>query len=71
MLNRRCPPLTFVPVSGFEPPTKKCSPPRIGPFVVFSLVWNGESRAKLWHGGKRRKLRYKEVNEVLWQTLTT
>jgi len=23
---------------------------------------------KLWHGGKRRKLRYKEVNLVLWQS---
>jgi hypothetical protein len=24
-------------------------------------------RTKLWHGGKRRKLRYKEVERVLWQ----
>jgi hypothetical protein len=23
---------------------------------------------KLWHGGKRRKLRYKEVGQVLWQS---
>jgi hypothetical protein len=23
---------------------------------------------KLWHGGKRRKLRYKEVDRVLWQS---
>jgi DDE superfamily endonuclease len=23
---------------------------------------------KLWHGGKRRKLRYKEVEQVLWQS---
>jgi hypothetical protein len=24
--------------------------------------------SKLWHGGKRRKLRYKEVDRVLWQS---
>ena len=29
------------------------------------MLW--QSR-KLWHGGKRRKLRYKEVQDVLWQS---
>src|SRR3954454_8940247 len=29
-----------------------------------SIAWQS---TKLWHGGKRRKLRYKEVNLVLWQ----
>jgi hypothetical protein len=29
-----------------------------------AVLW--QSR-KLWHGGKRRKLRYKEVQDVLWQ----
>jgi hypothetical protein len=30
-----------------------------------SVAWQG---TKLWHGGKRRKLRYKEVGQVLWQS---
>ena len=30
-----------------------------------SIAWQS---TKLWHGGKRRKLRYKEVNLVLWQS---
>jgi hypothetical protein len=30
-----------------------------------SLSWQS---IQLWHGGKRRKLRYKEVKEVLWQS---
>jgi hypothetical protein len=30
-----------------------------------SLSWQN---SKLWHGGKRRKLRYKEVKDVLWQS---
>jgi hypothetical protein len=30
-----------------------------------SIVWQS---TKLWHGGKRRKLRYKEVDRVLWQS---
>ena len=30
-----------------------------------AVLW--QSR-KLWHGGKRRKLRYKEVQDVLWQS---
>jgi DDE superfamily endonuclease len=30
-----------------------------------AVLW--QSR-KLWHGGKRRKLRYKEVQNVLWQS---
>ena len=29
-----------------------------------SIAWQS---TKLWHGGKRRKLRYKEVDRVLWQ----
>jgi hypothetical protein len=29
------------------------------------IAWQS---TKLWHGGKRRKLRYKEVDLVLWQT---
>jgi hypothetical protein len=29
-----------------------------------SLPWQS---VKLWHGGKRRKLRYKEVSNLLWQ----
>jgi hypothetical protein len=29
-----------------------------------TAIWQS---AKLWHGGKRRKLRYKEVGLVLWQ----
>jgi hypothetical protein len=29
-----------------------------------SIAWQS---TKLWHGGKRRKLRYKEINLVLWQ----
>jgi hypothetical protein len=29
-----------------------------------SIAWQS---TKLWHGGKRRKLRYKEVDLVLWQ----
>jgi hypothetical protein len=30
-----------------------------------SIAWQS---TKLWHGGKRRKLRYKEVEHVLWQS---
>ena len=30
-----------------------------------SILWQC---TKLWHGGKRRKLRYKEVERVLWQS---
>jgi DDE superfamily endonuclease len=30
-----------------------------------NIAWQS---TKLWHGGKRRKLRYKEVNDVLWQS---
>jgi len=30
-----------------------------------SIAWQSN---KLWHGGKRRKLRYKEVDLVLWQS---
>lgn len=30
-----------------------------------TVAWQS---TKLWHGGKRRKLRYKEVDLVLWQT---
>jgi hypothetical protein len=30
-----------------------------------SIAWQS---TKLWHGGKRRKLRYKEVDRVLWQS---
>ena len=30
-----------------------------------SIAWQS---TKLWHGGKRRKLRYKEVQLVLWQS---
>src|SRR3954453_10849081 len=30
-----------------------------------SIAWQS---SKLWHGGKRRQLRYKEVNLVLWQS---
>ena len=30
-----------------------------------NIAWQS---TKLWHGGKRRKLRYKEVNLVLWQS---
>jgi hypothetical protein len=30
-----------------------------------SIAWQS---TKLWDGGKRRKLRYKEVNRVLWQS---
>jgi DDE superfamily endonuclease len=30
-----------------------------------SIAWQS---TKLWHGGKRRKLRYKEVDLVLWQS---
>jgi DDE superfamily endonuclease len=30
-----------------------------------SIAWQS---TKLWHGGKRRKLRYKEINLVLWQS---
>jgi hypothetical protein len=30
-----------------------------------SIAWQS---TKLWHGGKRRKLRYKEVEYVLWQS---
>jgi hypothetical protein len=30
-----------------------------------SIAWQS---TKLWHGGKRRKLRYKEVAQVLWQS---
>ena len=30
-----------------------------------AVAWQS---TKLWHGGKRRKLRYKEVNLVLWQS---
>jgi hypothetical protein len=30
-----------------------------------SIAWQS---TKLWHGGKRRKLRYKEVELVLWQS---
>jgi DDE superfamily endonuclease len=30
-----------------------------------SIAWQS---TKLWHGGKRRKLRYKEVESVLWQS---
>jgi hypothetical protein len=27
-----------------------------------------QDTSKLWHGGKRRQLRYKEVKDVLWQS---
>lgn len=30
-----------------------------------NITWQS---TKLWHGGKRRKLRYKEVEQVLWQS---
>jgi DDE superfamily endonuclease len=30
-----------------------------------NIAWQS---TKLWHGGKRRQLRYKEVNDVLWQS---
>src|SRR5947209_2123096 len=30
-----------------------------------AVLWQS---VKLWHGGKRRKLRYKEVGQVLWQS---
>jgi hypothetical protein len=30
-----------------------------------SIAWQS---TRLWHGGKRRKLRYKEVDRVLWQS---
>jgi hypothetical protein len=30
-----------------------------------AVLWQS---SKLWHGGKRRKLRYKEVQDVLWQS---
>ena len=30
-----------------------------------AVAWQS---SKLWHGGKRRKLRYKEVDRVLWQS---
>jgi hypothetical protein len=30
-----------------------------------AVLWQ---TVKLWHGGKRRKLRYKEVEQVLWQS---
>src|SRR4051794_753728 len=30
-----------------------------------NIAWQS---TKLWHGGKRRKLRYKEVERVLWQS---
>jgi hypothetical protein len=29
-----------------------------------AVLW---PNSKLWHGGKRRKLRYKEIQDVLWQ----
>jgi hypothetical protein len=31
--------LPFVPVRYFEPPAKRAAIPKIGPFVVLSLVW--------------------------------
>jgi hypothetical protein len=30
-----------------------------------NIAWQS---TKLWHGGKRRKLRYKDVSDVLWQS---
>jgi hypothetical protein len=30
-----------------------------------TVIWQS---SKLWHGGKRRQLRYKEIAEVLWQS---
>jgi hypothetical protein len=30
-----------------------------------AVLWQ---RVKLWHGGRRRQLRYKEVEQVLWQS---